>query len=97
MPSVRRRFVSAKVRSKWRASNEPESAVSWWTMTSGAACGDGAADGVGVERVGDHGRGAEVAHQTPLGGAAGHPGDVVAGRDQARDELAAEGAGRAGD
>ena len=36
MPSVRSRFVSAKARSKWRRSSE-ESAVAWWTITSGRA------------------------------------------------------------
>ena len=36
MPSVRRRLVSAKVRSTWRMSIDL-SAVSWWTITSGSA------------------------------------------------------------
>ncbi len=37
MPSVRSRFVIAKVRSKWRRSNGPDRAVSWCTITSGSA------------------------------------------------------------
>ena len=37
VPSVRSRLVCAKSRSKWRRSSEPDSAVSWWTITSGSA------------------------------------------------------------
>src|SRR3954447_3657231 len=37
VPSVRRRFVGAKSRSKWRGAPMPDSAVTSWTTTSGFA------------------------------------------------------------
>lgn len=57
---------------------------------------DRAGDGVGVERVGHDRRRPEPADGVTACRAARHAGHVVAGRDEARDKLTAEGAGGAG-
>jgi hypothetical protein len=80
----------------WRKSI-PLSAVSWWTITSGSASATACATGVGVERVGHDGPGAEHAQQVLLGRGLGHADDLVAAGHELGDEPLAEGARGAGD
>ena len=58
---------------------------------------DRAAHLFGVERVRDDRFRAEAAEELDLAAAARHADDLVAGRDELRDELLAEGAGGAGE
>ena len=81
VPSVRRRLVAAKPRSRLRVSSAAI-AVSWCTTTSGRAATTAAVTAVAVERVGHDGLGAELAQHRRLGLRARHAGHVVAGGDE---------------
>ena len=79
VPSVRRRLVVAKLRSKRRRSLRSSIAVSSWTTTSGSACATRRHDRVAIERVGDDRLGACGEQRLRLAGRAGQRRHLVSG------------------
>ena len=93
MPSVRSLFVTAKSRSRRRGLNPSIAPIAVQLMDDHVrlCLGDGTRDRVGVERVGHHRTGAEIAQDVLLRLAACHADDLVAASHELRDQWAAEG------
>ena len=90
---MRSRLVIATALSKLRLNLRLDSAVSWWTMTSGRAART--ASRTAAASSGSSTTGSPTARRRP--GGCGGSDHVVAALHELGDEAAAQSAGRAGD